>query len=78
MGSAERGIVRAWTTGAVAEALQQIENVLGQGDDEQCGRALMYRGTIKEESANWDAAKGDFIQAVGLFRLGSYPGTPLN
>lgn len=70
---AEREIVRAWTTGAVAEALQQIESVLGQGDEEQRGRALMYRGSIKEESANWDAAKGDFIQAVGLFRPGSYP-----
>ena len=47
----ERGIVRAWTTGAMAEALQQIESVLRQGDDEQRGRALMYRGSIKPGEA---------------------------
>ncbi len=70
---AERRIVGAWTTGAVPQALEQIESVLAQGDNEQRGRALMYRGSIHEEAANWQAAKNDFIQAVALLSPGSYP-----
>lgn len=71
--AAERGIVHAWATGAAAQALQEIERVLDRGNDEQRGRALMYRGSIHEETSNWQAAKDDFIQAVGLLSVGSYP-----
>lgn len=71
--AAERDIVRAWTTGAAAQALQEIERVLERGNDEQRGRALMYRGSIHEEASNWHAAKDDFMQAVGLLSAGSYP-----
>lgn len=70
--AAERGIVRAWTTGAVSQALQEIERVLEQGNDEQRGRALMYRGSIREEASDWHAAKDDFMQAAGLQASGSY------
>lgn len=69
---AERRIVRAWSSGAVTDALEQIESVLERGDAEQRARALIYRGSIQEESANWKAAKDDFVQAAGLFRPGSY------
>lgn len=69
---AERRIVRAWSTGAVTDALEQIESVLERGDDEQRARALVYRGSIQEEAANWKAAMDDFVQAAGLFRPGSY------
>lgn len=69
---AERRIVGAWTTGAVADALEQIESVLERGDDEQRARALVYRGSIQEEATNWKAAKDDFVQAAGLFRPGTY------
>lgn len=70
---AERRIVHDWTTGAIADALQQIERVLSQGDDEQRGRALMYRGSIHEESADWQAAKDDFLQAAAVLSPGAYP-----
>lgn len=70
---AERSIVGAWTTGEVEQALREIENVLDRGTDEQRSRALMYRGSIHEEAANWQAAKNDFVQAVDLLRAGSYP-----
>ncbi|MCL4845757.1 MAG: hypothetical protein KJ066_04435 [Acidobacteria bacterium] len=69
---AERRIVRAWTSGNVEQALQEIEVVLDRGNDEVRGRALVYRGSIQEEKANLQAAKNDFIQAVGLFSPGSY------
>lgn len=69
---AERRIVRAWGTGDVPQALQDIERVLEQGTDEQRGRALLYRGSIQEGASNWEAAKNDFIQAVNLFSVGSY------
>lgn len=69
---AERRIVRAWTSGEVPQALAEIESVLERGTDEQRGRALMYRGSIEEESASWQAAKDDFIQAVALLNPGSY------
>jgi tetratricopeptide (TPR) repeat protein len=68
----ERRIVRAWSSGAVTDALRQIESVLELGDDEQRARALVYRGSIQEEAANWRAAKDDFVQAAGLFRPGAY------
>lgn len=70
--AAERGIVRAWTTGAVAQALQEIDRVLERGNDEHRGRALMYRGSIHEEASNWEAARDDFVQAVGLLSARSY------
>jgi hypothetical protein len=70
--AAERDIVRAWTTGAARQAIQEIERVLERGDDEQRGRALMYRGSIHEETSNWQAARDDFIQAVGLLSARSY------
>ena len=70
---AQRRIVRAWMSGNVEQALQEIEVVLDRGNDEVRGQALVYRGSIQEEKANLQAAKNDFIQAVGLFSLGSYP-----
>ncbi len=69
---AERRILRAWTGGQVRDALREIELALVRGNDEVRGQALVYRGSIYEEAANWDAAQRDFIQAADLFRAGSY------
>jgi tetratricopeptide (TPR) repeat protein len=68
----EREIVTAWSAGNTADALKVIEDVLTRGSDEFRGRALMYRGSIQEDEANWSSAEADFIQAVGLLSPGSY------
>lgn len=56
----EREIVSAWNAGNIADALKLIEDVLTRGTDEFRGRALMYRGSIQEEEANWTSAGADF------------------
>ena len=69
---AERDIVRAWTTGDRPQALTLIDRVLARGSDVLRGRALLYRGSIREEEANWAAARRDFMESVGLLPAGSY------
>jgi hypothetical protein len=68
----EPQIVRAWTSGKVRNALRLIQRALDGGDDQIRARALVYRGSITEGREDWAAAKDDFIQAAGLFPVGSY------
>jgi tetratricopeptide (TPR) repeat protein len=68
----ERRIVGRWRTGRLIDAFDQIDGVLVRGDDEQRGRALLYRGSIHEEADDLERAKDDFVQAVGLLPPGSY------
>jgi hypothetical protein len=48
---AEKRVVHEWMGGDVTLALQQIEMVLDRGNDEQRGRALVYRGSIRSRLA---------------------------
>ena len=69
---AERNIVRAWSCGDSATALAHIQRVLDTGAAEPRGRALMYRGSMREDARDWQNAKNDFVQAAALLPPGSY------
>lgn len=65
-------LVQAWTAGRLQDALSQIDRVMLDGNDSQRATALMYRGSMREEAADWEAAKVDFIRAATMSAPGSY------
>lgn len=68
----EREIVHAWNSGDIQTALNLIERVLREGPDEHRGRALLYRGPVREEEDNWLEAMKDFAHAANYIAAGTY------
>ena len=69
---AESDMSRAIVDGDRELVLSTIRMVLEHGDEEQRGRALMCRGTVREDENDWVAAATDFEAAIVLLPDASY------
>lgn len=68
----ERDIVRAWMSGDLAAAVRHIDGALVDDNTEVRGRALLYRGAIREDEQDLVAANRDFADGAALLPAGGY------